>query len=85
MSEPRRLSALWGVPGARNRLGRVSFDRPVTNAEAGRIRKAREATQAINRRGTTPWDDPSIPLVDRIVLFCESLVITKGLLAGPKA
>lgn len=70
-----------GRPRTKKPTGRVSFDRPVSNAEAGRIRKAREALKQ-QPQGQNAWDDCSIPLVDRIVLFCESLVISKGLLLG---
>ena len=83
MSEPRRLSVRWGAPGARNRLGEYPSTGPSSNAEAGRIRKAREAIKD-QPPGQNAWDDHSIPLVDRIVLFCESLVITKGLLQGQR-
>ena len=72
-----------GRPRSKKPTGRVSFDRPVSNAEAGRIRRAREAIKD-QPPGLNSWDDHSIPLVDRIVLFCESLVITKGLLQGQR-
>ena len=72
-----------GRPRSKKPTGRVSFDRSVSNAEAGRIRKAREAL-ARQPQGQNGWDDCSVPLVDRIVLFCESLVITKGLLQGER-
>ena len=38
----------------------------------------------IKPQGETPWEDTSLSLVARIVAFCESLVITKGLLQGEK-
>ena len=69
--------------GPKKPTGRVSFDRPVSNAEAGRIRKARELLKRQPQEHTL-WEDTSLPLVERIIAFCEGLVITKGLLQGSK-
>src|SRR5688500_13093902 len=63
--------------------GRVSGDRRVTGYEAGRIKTARAQLKR-QPPCDEPWADLSLSLVDRIVRFCESLVITKGLLQGEK-
>ena len=63
--------------------GRVSGDRRVSGYEAGRIKTARAQLKR-QPAGPPPWADLSLSLVDRIILFCESLTVTKGLLAGQR-
>jgi phage terminase large subunit-like protein len=61
--------------------GRVSFERKVSNLEAGRIRRARELLKA-QPPGPMPWEDASLSRLQKVLAFIGHLPITKGALRG---
>ena len=55
-------------------------NRKITGHEAGRIKRAR--AQLNGASGPMPWDDPGLSRVEAVIMFLESLPITKGILQG---
>ena len=55
-------------------------NRKITGHEAGRIKRAR--AQIKDPSGPMPWEDPSLSRLEAVIVFLESLPITKGILQG---
>ena len=72
------------MSNARNRIKKQPIaargNRKVTGHEAGRIKRAR--AQLKGPSGPMPWDDPSLSRLEAVIVFLESLPITKGILQG---
>ena len=72
-----------GRPRTKKPTGRVSAYRKVSNAEAGRIGRARELLRQ-QPPGPMPWEDQSHSRLEKVVAFFGYLPVTKGMLCGQR-